>query len=69
MAIGFLLGAQLVLLSHNVTTLESFIPGIFERNPWGRGSLEEGLSEIFGQSSWLIPTKPFASSSYTPIEP
>jgi hypothetical protein len=59
LAIGFLFFAQLNLLSLNLTTLESFIPGIIWRNPWKKDSFVESAEQICGKSSLFFPTRPF----------
>lgn len=66
--IGLLLLKQLMSLSKNLTTIEGYVDGIelmvsyaLTQKPWMRNTLTENMQEVFGSSSWLLPTPPFPS--------
>jgi hypothetical protein len=62
-SIGFLFVTQMLTSVKNLTTLESFVEGIYDKNPWSKNDWKENLREIFGSSNWILPTAPFAHDS------
>lgn len=58
LSIGSLFVTQILGLIRNITTLESFIPNIEGNSPFDGGDWRMHFAEVFGNSSWLLPTAP-----------
>ena len=43
LSIGFLLIVQIQMLSKNITTIETFIDGLYDLKPFDRGSFSENM--------------------------